>query len=140
LGTTNPHAVTVTGTRTDDTSRWVRVTLALRDPADGLGVLSHSANFLGAIEPLDALSETYALENWESGFLSGAFFAGRKGRVLPPYLVLSELVGRLASGDMEGIAHAAAVGVGRLLGVDPALIPTPEWQVLVAAPGAVVGA
>lgn len=135
-----PAAVTVTGTRADDPRRWVRLTLALRDKSDGLGVRAHAANFLGAVEPLDELAEEYALENWESGLLSGAIFAGRKGGVLPPYLLLSELVGRLGSDDMEGVAHATAVGVARLLGVDPARIPTPGWQVLVtpaAAPAAV---
>lgn len=134
---TTDRVVTVTGTRTGDAGRWVRLTLALRDKGDGLGVLAHTANFLGAVEPLDGLSEGYALENWESGLLSGAFFAARKGRVMPPHLLVSELVGRLAGADMEGVAHAAAVGVGRLLGVDPSQIATPGWQVVASTPTAV---
>lgn len=91
---------------------------------------------LCGIEPLDELAETYDLENWESGLLSGYFFACRRaGRMPPPPVRVSELVGSLGSADMQGIVAAATLAAFHLFGIDPRSVPSSaDWKVECSVP------
>lgn len=136
MNTIDPRTtVTATATRSDDPGRWVRLTLGLRDATDELPFLAHASTFLGAVEPLDPLAEEYTLENWESGLLSGVGYYVRRS---PPFrLRATELVGRLGSDDMDGVAGAAGAAVARLLAFDPEPAPPAGWLVAASRPAVV---
>lgn len=125
--------VTATATKADDPTRWVRLTLALRDADEGEGCLAHAAVMTCAVRPRDELSATYLLENWESGLLSGYFFVCRRARRMPPPpLLLSELTGALGSEDMSGVVRAAEAAAARLFGIQLPSADSSEWVVTVA--------
>lgn len=126
------RAYSVQATRRDDPARWVRLTLSLRDVGDGLGYLAHAAMMTCSVEPLDEVSESYTLENWESGLLSGYFFICRRAkRMPPPPILLSELHGALKSDDMDGIVRAAEMASALLFGKPEIVPPSNDWTIAI---------
>lgn len=125
----------MTAARVADPGRWVRLTLSLRDAASGEagGGLTHAVPFSCQIEPLDELAAEYDLENWESGLLSGYFFACRRsGRLPPPPVRVSELAGALRAEDMGGVVRAAEAAAAYLFGnAYPA--DEREWRAVVTS-------
>lgn len=114
---------TATATRAADPTRWVRLTIGLRNGDPAL-----ATSF--AVEPRDDLAGTYGLENWKSGLLSGYFFVCRRARQMPPPpIVISELCGSLSSDDMEGVVKAAEAAAAHLFGISPPGADPSDWHV-----------
>jgi hypothetical protein len=101
--------------------------LALQTGAEEGRFIDYSAHFLCQIDGLDELASTYTLKNWESGILSGAYFAFRKQRKAPIRFLVSELRGRLRAEEMEVLALASTVAVSRLLGSEKSDCQISGW-------------
>jgi hypothetical protein len=121
--------VTISAVRRDDPARRVRVTLGLRDRADGQPFLSRAPSYACAIRPLDGLASTYGPQNWESGVLSGAGYAWRRWLGDRQGLLLVELEGALGGDGIEAIAQATSAALAALLNREPPHPAAPAWEI-----------
>jgi hypothetical protein len=115
--------ITVRAERADDPRRWVKISLSSRTPAEEERTISYSNSFRCSIQPLDAEAESYHLEVWESGILSGLTFVFRRSPMRGA--MVHALEGQLGAEDMEGVAYAATAA-GILATANG--IPTPTNQ------------
>jgi hypothetical protein len=108
--------------------RWARVVLSLEDPFTGGQFLRYPQPFLCRIEGVDELASTYSVENWQTGIMSGAFYAFRLLKQPRRRILVSELEGKLGSDDMPALALAATVAVTKLLGAEVSELKLSGWQ------------
>ena len=108
-----------------------RVRLALRLVGEFTGgdLVRFSPGGASSVEGADESSSSYGRANWASGIASGALYAFRALRVPRQCVVVTELTGRLRSGDMDAVANGAAIAVAKLVGKDLPAVPTEGWAV-----------
>jgi hypothetical protein len=99
--------------------QWFELALLHRGPHQDEPVLSYPNGFALDIKPADKLSKQYTLHNWESGILSGIFFACRNLELPIQDWLVTRFKGRLGSQAMDVLAVAAGGAVLRSL-ADPA--------------------
>jgi len=107
--------------------RWASLALALKSDAEEGCFIDYSAHFVCQMDGLDELASNYTLKNWESGILSGAYFAFRKQRKAPIRFLVSELRGRLRAEEMEILALASTIAVNLLLGSEKSDCQIAGW-------------
>src|SRR5438309_11183753 len=78
VGRIELKTASVTRVRMAHQERWAQLAFALLDPFDGGKLLIYPEDFSCQIKGADELSATYNLRNWESGVMSGAFYAFRR--------------------------------------------------------------
>jgi hypothetical protein len=128
--------VTVNGHRRNEPTRWVRLTLAVRDRPAGEPFITHGATYTCAIEPGDPAARRNDASVWESGILSGAGYAWRRWMSEGQGLLVKDLTGRLAADDVEGIAAATLLATATLCGRDYPPDAHCDWQLVIAADSA----
>jgi len=101
--------------------------LALQADAEEGRFIDYSAHFACQMDGLDEPASNYTLKNWESGILSGAYFAFRKQRKAPIRFLVSELRGRLRAEEMEILALASTIAVSLLLGSEKSDCQIAGW-------------
>lgn len=102
--------ITIRAERADDPRRWVRISLSARTPAEEERTVGYSNSFRCSIQPLDAEAESYHLEVWESGIISGLGFVFRRSAMTG--VMVHSIEGQLSAEDVEGVAYAAtAAGI-----------------------------
>jgi hypothetical protein len=112
----------------ENQDRWAEIAFSLGDRFEGGSLLLYPEHFSCRIQGADDLAATYGLKNWESGVLSGAFYAFRSLKQPRMRLLVSALEGYLRSEDMPALALAATIGVTELLDGDRSLLTLPGWQ------------
>ena len=109
---------------------WVKLSIRLAEDFTGGTVVRLAPGARVALEAGDDLSSTYTTRNWFSGIASGAFYAYRTLKVPRRVVLVTNLAGRLGSGDIQVLAHATARMVADIL---HGALPRQElagWQVL----------
>jgi hypothetical protein len=117
-----------TRVRMDNQERWAQITLSLLEPFGGGQFLHYPEDFSCQIQGADDLAATYDLKNWESGVMSGAFYAFRRLKRPRVRILVSEMVGFLRSEDMPALALASTIGVTELLEADVSPLQMPGWR------------
>jgi hypothetical protein len=117
-----------TQVRIQNQERWAQLALSLSDPFDGGKLLLYPEDFSCRIKGADELSATYNLRNWESGVMSGAFYAFRILKQPRMRILVSEMEGCLRSEDMPALAMASTVAVTELMDGDKFGLQVPGWQ------------
>lgn len=107
--------------------RWLELSMAPLGEHEAGPYLYYPNQFHLDIEPTDELSRDYTLHNWESGILSGVFYASRKCKQVPMNWLIVRLEGRLGSESMDALAHAATVIVAKEAGVKLNIASPPGW-------------
>lgn len=119
-------------TRKENALIWCCLEFQLEDAEEDSFRISYSKDFIYQIETIDEMSKSYELQNWESGVLSGIFYALRQCDALSgKRIIMHRLVGRLGAPDMDGVAFAAVLETAKLLGRDPVEFDLlfDEWRV-----------
>ena len=112
----------------ENQERWAQLGFSLLDHFHGGKLLIYPDHFSCQIKGADDLAGTYDLKNWESGVMSGAFYAFRLLNQPRMRILVSEMEGNLRSSDMPALAMASAVAVAELLDGDVSGLQTPGWQ------------
>lgn len=113
--------------RMKSADHWLELVMAPAGEHETGPFLYYPNQFHLDIEPTDEISQEYTLHNWESGLLSGIFYASRKAKLTPSNWLVIRLEGRLGSDSMDALAHAAAVIVSREAGGKVAVAGLPGW-------------
>jgi len=109
--------------------RWVHMTLSFRGPYKGGNLVTCSEDLHLAVEGTDELAAGYQLSNWLSGLTSGALYAFRSLKIPRRHVFVSDLQGKLGSGDMNALAYGAAVAVATLSDKTLPTLESGTWTV-----------
>jgi hypothetical protein len=105
---------------------WLRLSLSLESEYLG-GDLVRFRPSGDSIEGMDELSKSYRETNWLGGVASGAFYAFRTLRIPRQHLNVSVLQGSLRAKDMEIVATATAIAIGKLCERELPEVPLNGW-------------
>jgi hypothetical protein len=125
-----PKPVTVTARRADDPTRWARLTLSLRDAADGRGLVAHHSPFTCTLQGVNE-SAPRCLEDWEDAIAPGVVRALRDAGCDAGVLYW-KLAGCLADDDLAVLRVVGAAAVATALGAESAPHST-DWEMEVHA-------
>jgi hypothetical protein len=109
--------------------RRVRLMAAFGEPFVGGSLLVVLPDGLVAVEAADNAAKNYTFSTWLSGLTSGALYAFRALKVPRRRIWLSQLEGRLGSGDMGAVAMLASLVVAKLAGQEPPALDLGDWVI-----------